>query len=111
MINKNSFVKIMNSLRDYNDGVSALEKSLGVMFEDNWVVGIFDGVLDALFEDVEGDTCPKGMDPLVYEFAFFGDWGRKERCLVEINGEKRCPRNAEELYDLLLELRGDDVDA
>ena len=111
MINKNSFVKIMNAMRDYDDGVSALEKSLNVMFEDNWVVSIFDGVLEALFEDVEGDSCPKGVEPIIYEFAFFSDWGRKDNCLVEIDGEKRCPKNAEELYDLLVELRGDDDNA
>lgn len=105
MINKNSFVKIMDTLRDYDDGVCALEKKLGVMLEFNWLVNVFDGILDALFKDMEEDTCPEDADPIIYHYAFFCDWGRKEDASIEINGVWRSLRNAEELYDLLVELK------
>lgn len=105
MINKNSFVKIMDTLRDYNDGLSALEKSLDVMFESNWMINVFDGILDALFEDIEEDTCPEDVDPILYQFAFCCDWGRKENAYVEIDGKRYSFGCTEDLYDLLVKLK------
>lgn len=105
MINKNSFVKIMNGMRDYDDHMRALENNLNVMFEDNWLTSMFDVVLDALFEDVEGDLCPDDADPIMYHFAFFCDWGRKEDASIEIDGKQYPLKSAGYLYDLLVELR------
>lgn len=105
MINKNSFVKIMHTLRDYHDGMTALEKNLDVYFEENWMVSILEGVLGALFEDVEEDICPKDADSLLYEFAFTHDWGRTGDFYVEVDGKRRYIHSAAELYDFIEEER------
>ena len=111
MINKNLFIKIMNSLRDYYDGLSALEKSLGVMFENVWLINILDDILDALFEDMEEDLIdaeagliPDDVDPLIYHFAFTCDWGRKEDAHVEIDGKQHSLKSAGDLYDILVKI-------
>lgn len=105
MINKNSFVKIMDAMRDYHDGMREFERAMHVQIENNWMTGVLDDVAEALFEDVENDLCPKDAEPLLYDFAFFHDWGRQGDCYVEIDGNRRHIHNAAELYDIFVELK------
>ena len=106
MISKDSFVKIMNVLQDYDAGLNALENALNVVMESSWMVNILDIVLDALVEDMEEEyTHPDGISPIVYDFAFASNWGREGKCLVEIDGERCCPTSAEELYELLVRIK------
>lgn len=105
MITKNSFAKIMNGLRDYYDGLCELEKNLNVVFDDNWLVCVFDTILDALFDDVENEMYQKNVDPMLYQFAFSCNWGRDEDSHVNIDGERCAIKSAEELYDLIIQLK------
>lgn len=92
MITKNTFVEIMNTLRDYYDGLSKFENSLDTVFENNWLINVLDAVLNALFNELEADN---NGDSLIYAFAFSCDWGRDEDAIC----------TTEELYDLLTEVK------
>jgi hypothetical protein len=105
MISKNSFVKIMNALRDYWDELSADMDRLGVVFENNHLTRIFDKTMDALCEDLEGDLpVDPEAGPWCCYFAFELDWGRRDMAMdcVEIDGVKYALRTPEQLYDLLV---------
>lgn len=54
MISKDSFVKIMNSLRDYNDELCKDMKRLGVVF-DNHLTAVICNVLNAISDDLESN--------------------------------------------------------
>lgn len=100
---KEAFVKIMNGLCDYWDQKQVLETQLGVNFEDNFLVRVMDDILEGICLDVEGN-CPDILDPLIYEFVFWHNWGRDGAVVVEIDGHKYEAYTVEALYDLLLML-------
>ena len=54
MISKDSFVKIMNSLRDYNDELCKDMKKLRVVF-DNHLTAVICNVLNAISDDLESN--------------------------------------------------------
>ena len=105
MISKNSFVKIMDGLRDYWDELGEDMDRLGVVFENNHLTRVFDNTLDAICEDVEEGF---EIDPYVgywcHYFAFDLDWGCREmaRDCVTIDGVKYSIKTAGQLYDLLM---------
>ena len=105
MINKDSFVKIINGVRDYWSNLRKLEDTLGVYFEENWMTDIVDHTLDALFEDMEIDTCPTNELGLIYKFAFDNNFGHDVDVHVDINGIQYFIKNAEDLYDVLVKLK------
>ncbi|MBO5969964.1 MAG: hypothetical protein J6S14_15860 [Clostridia bacterium] len=97
---KEAFVAIMDGMRDYWDQIQVLETQLGVNFEDNFLVRVMDSVLDGLCLDMEGDI-PDNWDHLIYEFAFWHNWGRDGALVVEIGEKEYEAGTAEELYYLL----------
>ena len=108
MISKDSFIKIMDGLRDYWDELGKDMCRLGVVFEDNHLTKVFDITLDALSNDVEiGLEIDHDTGPWCYYFAFELDWGRRSMAkdCVEIDGMKYALETAGQLYDLLELLR------
>ena len=105
MISKNSFVKVMNGLRDYWDELGTDMDRLGVVFENNHLTRVFDNTLDALCDDLEdGFDIDPTTGPWCYYFAFDLDWGRREMAknCVEIDGVRYALETAGQLYDLLM---------
>ena len=78
MISKDSFIKIMDGLRDYWDELGKDMDRLGVVYENNHLTKVFDNTLDALCDDLEADFDDDAIDPWCYYFAFELDWGRRE---------------------------------
>ena len=107
MISRDSFIKIMDGLRDYWDELGKDMDRLGVVFENNHLTKILDNTLDALCEDVEADFADDEIGPWCYYFAFELDWGRRDMAknCVKIDGIKYALETAGQLYDLLELLR------
>lgn len=104
MINKDSFVKIMDTLRDYNDKIYAFYDVLGVNMDDNVLTKVLDDTMTAIVEDVEPNWDDDTLEvPWCYYYAFDCNWGR------DVEGKNIPFSDAAELYDYLTK-RGD-VDA
>lgn len=105
MISKNTFVRIMDGLRDFWDELRKTMQHLGVVFEENYLTRVAYNTLDALCREVEANL---GLDddvgPWCYYFAFELDWGRGKLAKngVHIDGEVWPLENAGQLYDLLM---------
>lgn len=112
MISKNSFVKIMDGLRDYLDELGKDMDRLGVVFENNHLTKVFDNTLDAICEDLKDGLEINPDMSWCYYFVFDLDWGREEMAkdCVDIDGVKYTLETSEQLYDLLMLLheRGKD---
>lgn len=108
MINKNSFVKIMNGLAAYWEGLGKFEEALGIQIDQNFMTDIFDCVMDALSEDTEGVTDDE-IGPLLYYYAFECNWGiglNARKGVINPDGIGHTPlTSAEELYDYLQEAK------
>lgn len=104
MISKDSFVKIMNGLRDYWDELGKDMDRLGVVFENNHLTKVLDNTMDALCEDLEENLETGDAGPWCSYFAFELDWGRDKMAVdcVGIDGVKYTLRTPEQLYDLLM---------
>lgn len=98
---KDTFIKIMDALMEYWDKVQLLENVFGCYFEDNFLMKIMDGVLDAVYDEMEGN-CPDTLEPLVFDFAFNHNWGRDDALVVWIGKKEYAASTAGELYDLIL---------
>ncbi len=107
MINKKSFVKIMNGMRDYWDGIMKLETLLNIQMESGLLVNISDAIMDALVDDVETDNNDEFETPWLYYFAFELDWGRSDRAKNNVTVDDVIWEldTAEKLYDLLVYMR------
>ena len=107
MINKDSFIKIMDTVRDYDDALGIMRDGLGLNMDDNEFTRVLDHTLDALVEDVESEFDMKKQEmPWCYKFAFECDWGRSDSIgVTEINGKSVDITTAAELYDLLVALQ------
>ena len=98
MICKDSFVKIMDELRDYNDKLDVMYRELGINMDNNTFTKILDCTLDALVEDVEPNFDDGAQEmPWCYYYAFECNWGRNKKA------KERSLTSAAELYDLLTE--------
>ena len=107
MINKNSFIKIVNSLEEYWDKLAQFEEMIGNYITEGFLVDIVDGIIDGITEDVEynlSDTEKFG--PWLSYYAFELDFGKHNMAkdCVEIDGESYSLETAEQLYDLLVML-------
>lgn len=107
MISRDSFVKIMDGLRDYWDELGKDMDRLGVVFDDNHLTRVFNNTLDALCEDIKDGFEISSDMSWCYYFVFELDWGREEMAenCVDINGVKYSLKTAEELYDFLMMLK------
>lgn len=107
MICKDSFVKIMDSLREYWDELGKDMDRLGVVYENNYLTKVFDHTMDALCDDLEPGWRDDGRgNPWIYYFAFELDWGRSEKAKnrVWIDDTTYPMYNAGQLYDVLMVL-------
>jgi hypothetical protein len=106
MISKESFVKIMDSLRDYSDVLDIMYDKCGINMDDNAFTKMLDNTIDALVEDVEPNFDCRVQDaPWCYYYAFDCDWGRNEKAVegAPTFGAERAPlTSASELYDYLM---------
>ena len=103
MISKDSFVKIMNSLRDYNDELCKDMKRLRVVF-DNYLTTVICNVLNAISEDLESNLdTDKYTDTWCNYYAFELDFGCDKMAIdcVDIRDTTYSLQNAEQLYDLI----------
>jgi len=109
MMKKDTFITIMDSLKNYWDGIRNLEDALGVYFEESFLVKIVDDTLNALCDEMESDLDNwdnHEYEPWVYYYAFELDFGRnnKARDGVTFDGNTVPLTNAGQLYDFLIEL-------
>lgn len=105
MITKEAFVRIMNALRDYSDGLTALENTLNTVFEDNFFIAVLDKILNALSYELECGILDDSDNSCIYTFAFTCDWGRDDEAgHININGHTCDFSTPENLYDFLLSL-------
>ena len=96
MINKSTFVKIMDALRDYDDALNVMYHNLELNMDDNVFTRVLDKTLNALVEEVEPHFDKRVEDmPLCYYYAFERNWGRKEP-------KEDGLASAAELYDSLM---------
>lgn len=108
MINKQSFVDIMNTLRDYDDKLRVLYNEFGIGPDNNIFTDVLDNIMEAITDDVEmGFEYGQFETPWCYYFAYELNWGRADNAATAtaIDGETVPLTSAEELYDLLLMLR------
>lgn len=108
MIQKMTFVKIMDGLRDYWDKVRELEDNLGVIFEYNYLMTILDNTLDAICDEIEDSIefpTEEGAPWCLY-FAYDLDWGRADKALegAKVNDVTYPLKTAGQLYDFLMML-------
>lgn len=111
MISKDSFVKIMDGLRNYWDELGKDMDRLGVVFEDNHLTKVFDNTMDALCGDLEADLeSADNNTPWCYYFAFELNWGRDKNAIdcVTIGNFKFSLQTAEQLYDFLMLLNNEE---
>lgn len=104
MISKDSFVKIMNSLRDYNDELCKDMKRFGVVF-DNHLTAVICNVLDAISDDLEPSLdTNEYVDTWCNYYAFELDFGRDKMAVdcVDIGDDTYSLQTAEQLYDLIM---------
>ena len=103
MINKESFVQIMDALRDYTDALTIIQEDLGIQMDNNVFIHVLDKTLDALCDDMEPFFVGEREDPLIYRFAFDLDWGRNNSGIPDVTPREYLPHDAGELYDMLVE--------
>lgn len=103
MICKESFIKIMDSLRDYWDGLDNLMNTLNINMDQNFLTDISDKIMDALVEDLEARNEYEDYEPWIYYYAFELNWGQDDNAedCVKIGEESFSLQNAGQLYDLL----------
>jgi hypothetical protein len=106
MINKESFVKIMDALRDYSDVLDIMYDKCGINMDNNAFTKVLDHTLDALVEDVEPNFDDEVQSmPWCYHYAFECNWGRNEKAVegAPTFGSERAPlTSAAELYEYLM---------
>lgn len=103
MINRDSFVKIMDSLQDYWNKLGELQDLLDISIERNFMTDVFDNIMDALSDDVEDEENDE-LGPWLYHFAFEMDWGQGDNVIETPEGD-RYIEDAGDLYDYLLEVK------
>lgn len=107
MMNKKSFVTIIDGIRDYWDSMLKLESALNIQIDENFMTKIIDNVLNAVSDDMEENIDKDDeIGTWVSYYAFELDFGRVDYAAdsVKIDSVAHPLTNAEELYDLLIAL-------
>ena len=101
MMNKKSFVTIIDGVRDYWDSMLKLESALNIQIDENFMTKIIDNVLNAVSEDMENNDDTH--ESWVSYYAFELDFGRAENAdkAVTVDGKVYPLTTAKELYDFL----------
>lgn len=101
MMTKETFVEIINAHMEFSDRIMLLYDALNVSPEDNFLSKFADTIMNALFQEVEGN-CPDDMEPLLLEFVYGTNYGR-DRGIEGIVGELAYNiTTPEELYDIIM---------
>ena len=100
-MNENSFITIMNNIRDYWDSIVKLESALNIKINENFMTKIVDNILNAVSEDMENNDDTH--DSWVLYYAFELDFGRAEYAdkAVTVDGIVYPLTTAKESYDFL----------
>lgn len=118
MLDKRTFCKLMDNLGSYVGGMEELERSLSVMFDDNFMTKIVDRTLVTIGEsffteeqlnDIDNEVALNTVLDIIYHYAFQGEFGLKvaklQRLYVEDEGLKTevvlNAFNSEELYAVI----------
>ena len=104
MMNKKSFVTIIDSVRDYWDSMLKLESALNIQIDENFMTKIIDNVLNAISNDMEENIEKDDKTGTwVLYYAFELDFGRVDYAVdaVKVDSVVYPLTNAEELYDFL----------
>lgn len=103
MINKHSFVKIIDGLRDYCDTLDKMQVLLDVCMEENFLTNIIDTVMVALTEDLDYED-DSDIYPLISHYAFDCNFGRNDEAKkgVLMYGHQKPFESADDLYDCLM---------
>ena len=101
MMNKKSFVTIIDGISDYWDSMLKLESALNIQIDENFMTKIIDNVLNAVSEDMEENNDTH--ESWVSYYAFELDFGRAEYAdkAVTVDGIVYPLTTAKELYDFL----------
>jgi hypothetical protein len=137
MIEKHTFCDLMYQTKEYWDGVQNLEKSLGAMFDNNFLTKMFDKMLTTLArgffstDELNKFVAPcddydktlefnfETIEDLLYHYACNSDFGREWGLMDETYVIKDKNNNIlvsfdgdtpEELYDIIIKFlsRNDD---
>ena len=100
-MNENSFITIMNNVRDYWDSIVKLESALNIKINENFMTKIVDNILNAVSEDMENNDDTHESWVLYYAFEL--DFGRAKNAdkAVTVDGIVYPLTTAKELYDFL----------
>ena len=104
MMNKKSFVTIIDSVRDYWDSMLKLESALNIQIDENFMTKIIDNVLNAVSDDMEENIEKDDKTGTwVSYYAFELDFGRIDYAVDAVNVDSVVYplTNSEELYDFL----------
>ena len=121
MISKDSFVAIMEGIKDYDSMLHDLSDK-GFIHAESTLWNVIDKVIDALAKDLEVEPTDdsafaKSWEPLIYTYCFSRNYGQNyDSCdyLFMIDEVPYKPTTFEELYDSILELyyltKGESID-
>lgn len=108
MINKYAFSNLIYTIKNYSEGLDKFEAGLGVQLNDNFMVLIFDELLDTITdsfftqEEIEENICDmngnhfaydcdpvfkhswENINELLYHFCFTGIFGKNQKVLINI---------------------------
>lgn len=106
MIKKESFIVIMDSLRDYWDKIEVLVDELEISLDNNVFVKTFDRIMEALGDDLEGEIDEE-LGPTLYYYAFECDFGRNEEAKdgLLVDDVSMPLTSAAALYDYLFKCK------
>lgn len=107
MISKKFFCDLLDTVKNIEKKFEHLEKFLGQPICECDFYDYTAGILDMLVEETgleNIDVC----EDLIHDFAYNQDWGNEGEVSVNIDGVDKTASNFEELYDLIMEIVGND---
>ena len=107
-LTKVEFCTAIDAIQDYWDGMRKIEDIVGVVFSEGTFIDIIDRYIDtlcAVMKDEPAEGAPSEDIPWIMYYCWEKDFGRKYHDGdVMVDGEEFPLTNAEELYNLLIEL-------
>lgn len=106
MINKNSFINIIEETDKFCQTIHHLSDISGVVNEDNFMTKYVDKVIMSLVDDMEFGWKTKKVEPWITWYVWDCDFGRRKDLTSSVLLDKQpYPINcAGDLYDLISEL-------
>jgi hypothetical protein len=104
MMSYECFEGLMNILKTFWENMCKLEESLGVQFENNWMMDHFDRIVEAITNEFEGSGIDEKIGPIILYWMFDMECG-KENHIIPYKGVNHEVKDLEELYNLLVSIR------